>query len=214
MTLDELRNYVRDRLSIAASDSTKQTQIDNILNTEYRRLCAEERLNIERTTMGLVADSQLADLPNDWQETIAIRFGANVLQPINLQRFAELDAASENGTETSDGPSMYYQESPERIRVWPTPTETNSTALTIWYVARPDAMTSGGNSPTALPVEYHDLLAEMAVARIALNEEAFDLANSAQAIVNELRGRMQGQMRKRQGAGNERVVLYHYGVGT
>lgn len=214
MTLDELRNYVRDRLSIAASDSTKQTQIDNILNTEYRRLCAEERLNIERTTMGLVANSQLADLPNDWQETIAIRFGANVLQPINLQRFAELDAASENGTETSDGPSMYYQESPERIRVWPTPTETNSTALTIWYVARPDAMTSGGNSPTALPVEYHDLLAEMAVARIALNEEAFDLANSALSIVSDLRGRMQGQMRKRQGAGNERVVLHHYGVGT
>lgn len=214
MTLDELRNYVRDRLSIAASDSTKQTQIDNILNTEYRRLCAEERLNIERTTMGLVANSQLADLPNDWQETIAVRYGANVLQPIGLQRFAELDAASENGTETSDGPSMYYQESPERIRVWPTPTETNSTALTIWYVARPDEMTAGGNSPTALPVEYHDLLAEMAVARIALNEESFDLANSALSIVSDLRGRMQGQMRKRQGAGNERVVLHHYGVGT
>lgn len=214
MTLDELRNYVRDRLSIAASDSTKQTQIDNILNTEYRRLCAEERLNIERTTMGLVADSQLADLPNDWQETIAIRFGANVLQPINLQRFAELDAASENGTETSDGPSMYYQESPERIRVWPTPTETNSTALTIWYVARPTAMSSGSDTPSAIPVEYHDLLAEMAVTRIALNEEAFDLANSALSIVSELRGRMQGQMRKRQGAGNERVVLRHYGTGT
>lgn len=214
MTLDELRNYVRDRLSIAASDSTKQTQIDTVLNTEYRRLCAEERLNIERTTMGLVANSQLADLPNDWQETIAIRYGANVLQPIGLQRFAELDAASENGTQTSDGPSMYYQESPERIRVWPTPTETNSTALIIWYVARPDAMVSGGNSPTALPVEYHDLLAEMAVARIALNEESFDLANSALSIVSDLRGRMQGQMRKRQGAGNERVVLHHYGVGT
>lgn len=214
MTLDELRNYVRDRLSIAASDTTKQTQIDTVLNTEYRRICAEERLNIERTTMGVVANSQLADLPNDWQETISIRHGATVLQPVTLQRFAELDAATEEGTNTSDGPSVYYQESPERIRIWPTPVETNSTALTIWYVARPDAMTSGGNTPSALPVEYHDLLAELAVARIALNDESFDLAQSATAIANELRQRMQGQMRKRQGAGNERVVLRHYGVGT
>lgn len=214
MTLDELRNYVRDRLSIAASDSTKQTQIDLVLNTEYRRICAEEQLNIERTTMGVVANSQLADLPNDWQETISIRHGAVVLRPVTFQRFVELDAATENGTETSDGPSVYYQESPERIRVWPTPVETNSTALTIWYVARPDAMTSGSSSPSAIPVEYHDLLAEVAVVRIAQSEEAFDIAQSAQATVNELRSRMQGQMRRRQGAGNDRVVLNHYGVGT
>ena len=109
---------------------------------------------------------------------------------------------------------MYYQESPERIRLWPTPVETNSTALIIWYVARPDAMTSGGNTPSAIPVEYHDLLAELAVARIALNDESFDLAQSATAIANDLRARMQGQMRRRQGAGNERVVLRHYKVGT
>ena len=214
MTLDELRNYVRDRLSIAASDSTKQTQIDTVLNTEYRRICAEERLNIERTTMGVVAGSQLADLPNDWQETISIRHGAIVLQPVSLQRFAELDAATEEGTDTSDSPSVYYQESPERIRVWPTPVETNSTALTIWYVARPDQMTSGSHAPSVLPVEYHDLLAESAIVRIAQSEEAFDIAQAAQATVNDLRFRMQGQMRKRQGAGNERVVLHHYGVGT
>lgn len=214
MTLDELRNYVRDRLSIAASDSTKQTQIDLVLNTEYRRICAEERLNIEKTTMGLVAQSQLADLPNDWQETISIRFGATVLQPVTFMRFAELDAASENGTETTDGPSVYYQESPERVRVWPTPTETNSTALTLWYVARPDEMTSSAHTPSVLPVEYHDLLAELAVVRIAQNEEQFDIAQAAQATVNELRGRMSGQMRRRQGHGQERVVLRHYGVGT
>lgn len=214
MTLDELRNYVRDRLSIAASDSTKQTQIDLVLNTEYRRICAEERLNIEKTTLGLIAQSQLADLPNDWQETITIRHGATVLQPVTFMRFAELDAASENGTETTDGPSVYYQESPERIRVWPTPVETNSTALTLWYVARPDAMTSSGNTPAAMPVEYHDLLAEMAVVRIAQNEEQFDIAQAAQATVNELRQRMSGQMRRRQGYGQERVVLRHYGAGT
>jgi hypothetical protein len=214
MTLGEMRDYVRDRLSIAASDTTKQTQIDLVLNTEYRRICAEERLNIEKTTMGLVAGSQLADLPNDWQETITVRHGATVLQPVTFMRFAELDAASENGTNTSDGPSAYYQESPERIRVWPTPVETNSTALTLWYVARPDAMTLVTHTPSVLPVEYHDLLAEMAVVRIAQNEEQFDIAQAAQATVNDLRLRMSGQMRRRQGSGQERVVLNHYGVGT
>lgn len=208
MTLDELRNYVRDRLSIAASDSTKQTQIDTVLNQEYRRLCAEERLNMERTTVGLIENSQLADLPNDWVETVAIRFGKVVLQPVNFQKFAELDATSE--TSASTGPTVYFQESPERIRLWPTPTETNSTALILWYVARPDAMENGTDTPASLPVEYHDLLAELAVARIAQNEEAFDLANAALGTANDLRTRMQGQMRRRQGTGANRVLLTHY----
>ena len=211
MTLDQLRDYVRDRLSIAASDSTKQTQIDLVLNTEYQRLCAEERLNIERTTMGVVENSQLADLPNDWQEILVLRSGALVLQPVSFYRFAQLDA---DGGYTPNGPSVYYQESPERIRLWPTPTETNSTALSIWYVARPDPMTSGNHTPSAIPSEYHDLLAETAVVRIAQSEEPFDIAQSAQVAVNELRARMKGQMQRRQGSGSNRVALSHYGVGA
>ncbi len=211
MTLDELRNYVRDRLSIAASDSTKQTQIDLVINTEYRRICAEMQLNIERATLATVADSQLVDLPDDWQETITMRFGGNVLQPVNIQRFAELDATTEDWP---DGPSFYYQESPERVRVWPTPSATDIDAIVLWYVARPDAIAGGSEIPSVLPLEYHDLLAEMAVSRVAQNEEQFDIAQAAQATVAELRARLDGQMNRRQGAGNERVVLRHYGVGT
>jgi hypothetical protein len=211
MNLGEMRDYVRDRLSIAASDAIKQSQIDLIINTEYRRVCAEMQLNIERATLATVANSQLVDLPDDWQETITMRFGQNVLQPVNIQRFAELDAT---GEDWPDGPSFYYQESPERVRVWPTPTATDIDAITLWYVARPDTLAGAADVPSALPLEYHDLLTEMAVARVAQNEEAFDIAQAAQVTVAELRARLDGQMNRRQGAGNERVVLRYYGVGT
>lgn len=211
MTLGQLRDYVRDRLSIAASDSVKQQQIDLVINTEYRRICAEMQLNIERTTLATIAGSQLVDLPNDWAETISIRFGTNVLQPVNIQRFVELDASGEDWPE---GPSYYYQESPERIRVWPTPSATDIDAIDFWYVARPDALAGAADVPSAMPIEYHDLLGEIAVVRIAQNEEQFDLAQSAQNTANELMARMTGQMKRRQGTSSERVALRHYGGGA
>jgi hypothetical protein len=205
-----MRDYVRDRLSIAASDSIKRSQIDLVINTEYRRVCAEMQLNIERATLATIAGEQLVDLPDDWQETITMRFGQNVLQPVNVHQFARLDATGEDWPE---GPSYYYQESPERVRVWPTPSATDIDAITIWYVARPDALIGASDIPIALPLEYHDLLTEMAVARVAQNEEAFDIAQSAQATVAELRARLDGQMNRRQGDGSDRVVLRHYGAG-
>jgi len=204
-----MRDYVRDRLSIAASDSIKQTQIDTVINNEYRRVCAEMQLNIERATLATIAGEQLVDLPDDWAETVSMRFGQTVLQPVGIRRFVELDS-SDNWPE---GPSFYYQESPERVRVWPTPSATDIDAITLWYVARPDALAEAGDVPAAMPMEYHDLLAEMAVARIAQNEEAFDIAQAAQATVAELMSRMTGQMKRRQGAGSERVALRHYGIG-
>lgn len=209
MTLDELRNYVRDRLSIAASDSTKQTQIDVVLNTEYRRMCAEERLNIERTTLSLIADSQVVDLPNDWVETLSLARGNYVLEPVTFQQFAAYDSGVE--VPGVDAPIVYYQESPSRIRIYPEPTTTDVDGMTLWYVARPDAMASGTDTPSIIPTEYHDMLAEYAVSRIAMNEEMLDLAQSAKSTADDLRMRMQGQMRRRQGLGSERVNLKVYG---
>ena len=200
-----MRDYVRDRLSIAASDSTKQTQIDTLLNIEYRRLCAEERLNIERTTLTAVAGSQLVDLPNDWVETLTFTWGTSTVQPVTFDEFARLDAQ-----EGDAGGIVYYQESPERVRVYPTPNATNLSQMTLWYVARPDAMASDNDSPSALPFEYHDLLAESVVYRIAMSEEMFESAQYARATADELRSRMAGHMRRRQGSGASRVVLKVY----
>ena len=211
MNLGQLRDYVRDRLSIAASDSVKQQQIDLVINTEYRRICAEMQLNIERTTLATIAGSQLVDLPNDWAETISIRFGGNILEPVSIHRFVQLDAT---GDDWPEGPSYYYQESPERIRVWPTPSATDIDAIDFWYVARPDELAGSADIPTAMPTEYHDLLGEIAVVRIAQNEEQFDLAQSAQNTANELMARMTGQMKRRQGTSSERVALRHYGGGA
>lgn len=209
MTLTELRNYVRDRLSIAASDSTKQTQIDTVLNIEYRRICAEERLNIERTTLALVEGSQLVDLPNDWVETISLRRGEYVLEPVTFHQFAQYDAGAE--TTGADAPVVYYQESPSRIRIYPEAQQTDAAGLILWYVARPDAMSSSSSSPSVIPVEFHDMLAEYAVSRIAMSEEMLDIAQSSKAVADELRQRLQAHGRRRQGASSDRVNLKVYG---
>jgi hypothetical protein len=208
MNLAQLRTYVLDRLSIDSTDTAKVTQIDRQLNTEYLRVVAEERLNVTKTTLALVADSQVVDLPDDWTETLALQRGATVMIPASFEKFAALDAAGTNSG--YDAPIFYYQESPDRLRVFPTPTTTDPDGLTLWYCARPDAMTVDANTPVQIPDEYHDMLAELVVHRIAMSEEAFDLAQSAKQIADELRGRLIGQMRKRQGPGPRRLRLAVY----
>jgi hypothetical protein len=64
--------------------------------------------------------------------------------------------------------------------------------------------------PSQIPEEYHDMLGELVVHRIAMSEEAFDLAQSAKQIADELRGRLIGQMKKRQGPGPRRLRLAVY----
>ena len=208
MNLAQLRTYVLDRLSIDSTDTAKVTQIDRQLNTEYLRVVAEERLNVTKTTLALVADSQVVDLPDDWTETLALQRGATVMIPASFEKFAELDAAGTNAG--YDAPIFYYQESPDRLRVFPTPTTTDPDGLTLWYCARPDAMALDLDIPSQIPEEYHDMLGELVVHRIAMSEEAFDLAQSAKQIADELRGRLIGQMKKRQGPGPRRLRLAVY----
>ena len=208
MTYAELRTYVLDRLSIDSSDSAKVTQINSLLNTEYRRIVGEERLNVTKASLALVANSPLVDLPNDWVETLSIKRGDTVLIPASFEKFSELEA---QGTSSGYGsPTFYFQESPDRLRVFPTPTAFDLDLIDIYYVARPAAMSSDSDTPECIPVEYHDMLGELVINRIAMSEEAFDLAQSAKQIADELRGRMLGQMKRRQGPSTRRIRLAVY----
>lgn len=194
MTYAELRTYVRDRLSISSSDTAKTTQINTAIQQARYRLCAEFRLKKTTTTLDFTADTETVTLPSDVTEILAITTSDYILQPITEQEFAELTAGS-------GGPQVYVVDgSSTTIRIRPTPDTTAVAAATIYYVQRPTALSADGDSPSEMPTEYHDLIAEEAIARIAMSEEDAELSRGAAAVAASLRAELRAYMNRRRGA--------------
>lgn len=197
-----MRAYVRDRLSISSSDSAKTTQINTALNQERYRLNAEFRLKKTTDTLDVNADSETVTLPADVVEILSLYTSDYLLQPLTEQEFALL------GTSASTGPQVYVVDgSSTTLRIRPYPTESEADALTIYYVQRPTALSSDSDTPSELPAEFHDLIAEGAIYRIAQSEEDQDLARGAAAIAAMLTDNLRAYMNRRQGATVSRVQL-------
>lgn len=212
MTYAELRTYVRDRLSISTADSAKTTQINTAINQARYRLAAEFRLLEATASLNFTAGVETVTLPSDVTQVLSIRQGTYVLQPITRSELAQYRAAQAAGTTISTGPQVYVIDgSSATIRVWPVPTETVSGAATLHYVQRPTALSADGDAPSELPVEFHDLIGEEAVYRIAQSEEDMDLARGAAAVAADLREGLRAYMNRRIGAGASRVFLRGFG---
>lgn len=203
MTLDELRTYVRDRLSISSSDSAKTTQINTALNQARYRIAAEFRLKQTKDTLDFVADTETVTLPADCVEVLAIYQGDYLLQPITWQEWGQVVGSTVTG-----GPSVYVVDgSSTTMRVSPLPAETESDAATIYYVQRPTALSSDSDTPSELPAEFHDLIAEEAIYRIGQSEEDQDLARGAAAVAATLRDELRSYLNRRPGATVSRIQL-------
>lgn len=188
------------RLGVSSADTQMTTYVHTLLNTEYLRLAAEENLLEKSGTLTTVANNSIVDLPDDWQRTIQILEDGVALRPVTALEFADISAAG--------GPRrVYFPESPERIRLAPAPTESNPQGLTILYVARPPALDSDSDVPSALPVEYHDLLAELVLMRAFLAEEDAGFAQAAQVNAQGLLDRLRAHKRMSAGEGIGKMIL-------
>jgi hypothetical protein len=216
VTLGDLRTYVLDRLSVSSADTAKVAQIDHALNQEYRRLVAEEDLNVTTAAITLTAGVSTASLPADTAKILYLQHAGNVLRPVTWPQMAAYYAQTALGVSADvTGPAYYTVKGPTSLYLWPQPDATAAaTTVTIWYVARPTLMTDpAAHSPDALPAEWHDLLAEMAVSRVAMNEEAFDLADRASQAAQAMRERMRGAVSRAGGSTSSRMALRFYGTG-
>jgi hypothetical protein len=204
-----MQTAVLDRLSIEAGDTAKVTEIKAQLVTEHLRLVAEERLKLALATLAFVAGTATIALPADWVATESIYSGSVRMQPVSFQDLALRQAGVAGQTLTNTQPGLYTLVVPN-IRIWPTPTTSTSTGAVMVYRARPTAMSAAGDLPDSLPAEWHDLLVELAVHRIAMSEEAMDIAAGAKATADELRGRLRLLAANRNGPMGSRIALLGY----
>lgn len=200
MTRGELANMVLLRLGVSSGDTEMGEYVRTLLNAEYIRLAAEERLYEKAGTLSLVAGSPVVDLPNDWQRTIQITEGGHALRPVTALEYTE-------ATVSPGAHRVYFPESPERILIAPEPGTSDPDGLRILYVARPTELTTDASVPTALPVEFHDLLAELVIMRAFLAEEDVTLAQTAQMNAQGLLDRLRSHRNLQAGEGIGKMIL-------
>jgi hypothetical protein len=187
-------------MGVSSSDTQMLDYVHSLLNAEYLRISAEEKLIEKVGTLSLVADNNIVDLPDDWQRTIQIIEGGVPLRPVTALEYAQ---AASSGSPRR----VYFVESPERIRVAPAPTESNPQGLSIIYVARPIELTNDSSTPSALPVEFHDLLVELVLMRSFLAEEDVALAQAAQMNAQGLLDRLRAHRKVSSGDGIGKMIL-------
>lgn len=196
MTRDEIVEYVRQRLTADESDTALETQVIGEINRVYKRVALMERLSISRGSVSLTADDPVGTLPSDCGELIRLRKGNQTLNPITWQEFTETEAQIVD-LETTLTPYAYVVLSDTQIRVLPTPDE--AMTLTVDYAVRPSDLSSSTDTPSLIPEEYHDLIAEYALEKMALREEEPGLAATAKANGDLALGALRAHIIRRRG---------------
>ena len=201
MNFGDIIENIRLRCGISATDDRMTAYIKSMVNAEYARLCAEYRLMDKVSSLALVKDSAVVDLPDDWQRTHQLTRAGSVMTPVTPLEYARFLTGA-------DVPSVnaYMPESPERIRVWPVPDETEPQAVTIVYAARPLQMNADTDEPYAIPVAYRTLLASLGAYHVLIADGAADLAAAAQQEAAGMEMRMAGHVVAREGGGKDRIV--------
>lgn len=173
-----MQTMVLDRLSISSAETAKVTQVTTLLNLQYQDLCLRLGLNKAFDTLDVTAGTATVTLPADCVKILALQYGTRAIDPVTWQEYANLFSAYESDV-ASDSALSYFMQSHTTIRILPIPDETVADAIDCWYLARPTAFSSGSSTPSAIPSEFHDILVEYTIYKLALAEEEIGLAQSA-----------------------------------
>jgi len=174
-----MQTMVLDRLSLSSAESAKVTQVTTLLNLQYQDLCLRLGLNKAFDTLDVTADTATVTLPADCTKILSLRYGSRNIDPVSWQEYANLYAADQSDSLSEEGTFYYFMQSHTTIRILPIPSATAADAISCWYLARPTAFSSGSSTPSAIPSEFHDILVEYTIYKLALAEEELGLANSA-----------------------------------
>lgn len=159
MTLTQLRAAIAYKTNMSLSNSTELARIDAWVNEAYEDILLRTQCQVEHGDVTTTADEWRYDLPTVAMDIIEVWLeddGGNTVpfERTSSRHIIRLRAALE--TDIS-GPMRYWAtEGSNLIMFWPTPTSVET--INLLYVPRPTAMTTGSDSPSGVPAEFHKAL--------------------------------------------------------
>jgi len=187
MNLSTLRSQVRFKANISSTTTLSNDDIDTHINDAQNKMVQrmvetnEDFFEEQKSKFDLVASQDLYALPSDCLKFKQLRLAyatpsteddykvAINYNPVNVEDvgFDEENVSSSNPV--VDVTNNY-------MRVKPTPSSAVINGGELYYIARPSALAATASSPV-IPVDFHDLLAVYAAARVCQKFENWDKAD-------------------------------------
>lgn len=208
MTRDEAATFVLDRLQIPSSDSAKITQVQNLLQLEVDRANVLYELTLTTATVTVDNTGASTNLPSDVQRIKTLLQGTVTIDITDEVTWAQRLAAIAAGTWTTvtNPPTFAIWRPPSTLLFRPAPSA--NTSVTLVYVQRPGALSGATQLP--LPLEWHDLMAERVVRRMALTEGEPAIAQIALDIARELEAELMGLRNMQAGPDSWQIPMQGY----
>ena len=157
-TFLQLRGRVKD--AAQRPSNLDDTETGALVNDAYLEVCSRLRIPVTSVTKTLTAnqgDYTITSAPisiSDLTEVIAITCSTS--NGTMLEESPDNILFYRNRGTIVGAPSVYAIAGLDLLMVWPLP-QANDT-LTIYYSQRPAIMVADGDTPSALPTEWHDLV--------------------------------------------------------
>jgi hypothetical protein len=207
VTRDECVTFVLDRLQIPSSDTAKVAQTQNILQLEVYRANDFFELTLTSAVITINTSGGVTSWPTDVQKIKAINQSTVVIEMVDETTFAmRLAALAAGGAVPSNPPTFAVWHPPSTFISAPAPSANVSALMT--YVQRPAAMSASTVVP--LPLEWHDLVCERTVRRMALTEGEPAIAQIALDIARELEQELMGLRNQMTGPSTWQIPLSGY----
>lgn len=210
MTRDDLTTFVLERLGVGSSRTAFVNQIVGHLNRIYVREVVALGLNMDTSVLVFSADNPQVFLPADWRRTETLRIEGRDIIEKTYPDHMQLRATEASGVSLGEYPRYVVLLPPRSYLIVPTPTASETTGELVYHAA-PSLMTTGADEPSVLDDEYHDLLGELCVARMAMNQEDPTISQDALAAAAIIREELRNQMVRAGGSSSTRVRRRVYG---
>lgn len=153
MNLTAFRTEVSAKTSLSTSDAAELALIDQWVNDGVSYVTAEGQTKVATATAALTANVGDYTLDTGVLRLLWVQNSTRQLEPANPTEvlLRRLNTASSSST-----PLIYAVNGANMLMVYPTPTAADT--LTIYYVPRPVTLSSGSDTPTEIPAEFHRLV--------------------------------------------------------
>lgn len=211
-TLKEMRDRVLD--ATGRPPGAHAGEATRLVNDAYLFVVEKSRLNTKTVVLNLTlgqGDYSLADdfgltdvvAPRTLAYTMQGDSSALLLQPVSFDTLANYRAAVQSVSGTGQAYAFWGI---DNLSIWPSPDTADTLALTYDY--RPDPLALDEDTPDAIPLEYHYVIEDCAIARSARYKPALkDLATEANARYQQGLMELLRHRNKRQGAMPRAAVI-------
>lgn len=153
-TLAQFRTAIANQVGLDNSTGGDQGAIDLWINEGYTELVLRTNAKVQKETFTLIVGTSDYTLPTTLLK-IQQAYIVSTATPYNLQRVAPEQIISMRLSSSANvSPAQYYSlQGSDLFMIYPTPATADT--LTVYYVARPTALSVSSDSPSDLPAEWH-----------------------------------------------------------